>query len=1257
MMEFHISREARERYKVDTTLFSYTGNVVFADLAASRRLAHQINEVRGTASDPKQAVNAAALFAMGLIDEASHAMIARYRGTLDKNVIADAIEWITTRMGAERFEAMMQRFVEQFPGTDVYRGDVPVKEWLQGSTDGIANREAAFEEVMLLWMANVNPAFRPFQELFDDSKLAQTTMYAEMPAELPKYFATKPAMGVGGKTLLELLRGPALTSPDSLSGQLAYIREHWSFALGDAIRKLLLAADVLKEEELAIWMRFHPPSNATIEARRHPRGFTPGRGEVMEFGDTAQEYERFSADVEWMPNTVMIAKSTYVWLAQLSKWYGREIRRLDQIPDEELETLRRRGINALWLIGIWERSRASKTIKVLTGNHDAVASAYSLMNYGIAGDLGGENSYGNLRDRAMAKGIRLASDMVPNHMGIDSNWVIEHPEWFLSRRDSPYPAYRFEGPDLSSDERVEIKIEDHYFEQTDAAVVFRRRDKWTGDTLYIYHGNDGTSFPWNDTAQLNYLSATVREQVMQTILYVARLFPIIRFDAAMTLAKRHVERLWFPQPGHGGAIPSRAECSMTKAEFDAAMPHEFWREVVDRVAVEVPGTLLLAEAFWLMEGYFVRTLGMHRVYNSAFMVMLRDEDNANYRLVLKNTLEFDPDIMKRYVNFMSNPDERTAIDQFGTGDKYFGVASMMATLPGLPMLGHGQVEGFTEKYGMEYQRPRYDETANQWLVERHQREIAPLLHNRALFAESSNFLLYDFWKEDGTVDENVFAYSNRRGDQRAVIFYHNRYANTRGTIHRSAAYADKGAGTLRQQSIDEALGLPNDGGVILAYRNTSTGLEYLRRSSDVVARGISMDLGAYKYAVLLNWRELRDDAERPWSHLCDLLAGGGVPNLDDALANLHLRPVHDALRKLLDASVVSHLVDLGERGSTPDASDAQRRVQDNLGHEQEEVLHTIRARAAALLSEVRNSQQWKQLAVRGSAKEGVEAAPVQDGALLLSAFKERLTKYVTAAMRIPMLEACFASMWPAVARSVFPSLSPQRTSRGIWGPVLAWCIVEALAEAIDEGAAPQVAIEIFDQLRLREPLAESFVALGLEGEDGWRAAARIRVGFSNRTATEEADGGSDVLARATWEDADWRWLTGVHEAAGKVYLRREELEQSLWWVQLPSLIRYSIRNAPEKRICRALEAKVKGAMDAAESAGYDLDKLLAPDVKTGAVSSAQTAGVSTRGTPGKVAAEDEESSLKSEEGRGSAAGASGKEQSSASGQPSKTAKT
>ena len=190
------------------------------------------------------------------------------------------------------------------------------------------------------------------------------------------------------------------------------------------------------------------------------------------------------------------------------------------------------------------------------------------------------------------------------------------------------------------------------------------------------------------------------------------------------------------------------------------MPVEFWREVVDRVAVEAPDTLLLAEAFWLMEGYFVRTLGMHRVYNSAFMHMLRNEDNAGYRKIIKNTLEFEPEILKRFVNFMNNPDERTAVEQFGKGDKYFGICMLMATMPGLPMLGHGQIEGFSEKYGMEFRKAYWDEKIDPNLVSRHEWEIFPLLHQRKLFAGVENFAFYDYFTSNGDLNENVYAYSN-----------------------------------------------------------------------------------------------------------------------------------------------------------------------------------------------------------------------------------------------------------------------------------------------------------------------------------------------------------------------------------------------------------------------------------------------------------------------------------------------------------------
>ena len=479
--------------------------------------------------------------------------------------------------------------------------------------------------------------------------------------------------------------------------------------------------------------------------------------------------------------------------------------------------------------------------------------------------------------------------------------------------------YTFDGPDLTADLDVGIVLEDHYWDDSDAAVVFKRLDRRTGDIRYVYHGNDGTSFPWNDTAQLDFLDPAVREQVIQTIIAVARRFPIIRFDAAMVLAKKHIERLWWPEPGQPGGIPSRAEHAMPKREFDRRMPVEFWREVVDRVAAEVPDTLLLAEAFWLLEGYFVRTLGMHRVYNSAFMHMLRDEDGEGYRKVIKDTIEFDPEILKRYVNFMSNPDEKTALEQFGKGDKYFGVAMVLATLPGLPMLGHGQVPGFSEKYGMEFRRATLDEQPDPWLLERHEREIFPLLHRRAWFAEAKDFLLYDLITSDGRVDEDVFAYSNGSGPERSLVVYHDRYGSTSGWIKDSARYARKSADgrkRLVRRSLAEGLGIPNEPGVFVAYRDARTGLESLRSARELWERGLHVSLDAYGGHVFWEFREIHDGGSGQWARLAARLGQRAVPSLEDTLRELQLEPVHAPLRAIFANKLGSAVLDGTARPAT-----------------------------------------------------------------------------------------------------------------------------------------------------------------------------------------------------------------------------------------------------------------------------------------------------------------------------------------------------
>ena len=112
-----------------------------------------------------------------------------------------------------------------------------------------------------------------------------------------------------------------------------------------------------------------------------------------------------------------------------------------------------------------------------------------------------------------------------------------------------------------------------------------------------------------------------------------------------------------------------------------------------------------------------------------------------------------------------------------------------------------------------------------------------------------------------------------------------------------------------------------------------------------------------------------------------------------------------------------------------------------------------------------------------------------DPGLLAPAFRKRLC----AAMRIPSTEALFPAPLTVAARRILPSPSPQLTATAIWGPILAWCVLELLAESIDLENPERVALDLFDRLRLREPFAQAFDALGFEGEEGWRVAARIKV--------------------------------------------------------------------------------------------------------------------------------------------------------------------
>jgi len=1086
----------------------------------ARAMAASINRYRDAAAHPERAVRAGEVSAICLIEEITRYLAGVYHLRENPGTLPRAVTAARRRFGSAPLEKVLVGLIETLPGLDHPPPEVAPGDWLERGEGTPPPREEALSELLLFDLAAANPAFRPLGDFFPARELEGRTAHPEVIRQQERFYRKAPPFGPEGLPLPDFLRRPAVVSPHSLAGQLDYIRKHWAALLPAGLRKALdLSRDIIREEES---LRLAGPGPA------RPPGWTAGPGpEGGGGGGPAagrEIYERFSPDLDWMPRVVLMVKNAAVWLSQLSRRYGRRITRLDGIPDEELDRLARWGFTSLWLIGIWERSPASKKIKRLCGNPEADASAYSLNDYAIAGELGGWPALNELKRRAWKRGIRMACDMVPNHMGLDSRWVVEHPAWFIQSDRPPFPNYRFGGPDLSSDPRVAIRIEDGYWKRNDAAVVFRRTDRATGEVRYIYHGNDGTSMPWNDTAQLNFLLAEVREAVIRTIIHVARAFPVIRFDAAMVLAKRHFQRLWYPPPGEGGAIPSRAGRGVSAREFERLFPVEFWREVVDRVAREVPETLLLAEAFWMLEGYFVRSLGMHRVYNSAFMNMLKMEMNDGYRQVVKEVLEFDPGILKRFANFMSNPDEATAIAQFGKGDQYFGVCTMMATMPGLPLFGHGQVEGLTEKYGMEYRRAYWDEPVDEYLVRRHEKEIFPLLKKRHLFSDVANFYLYDFYLDDGRVNEDVFAYSNRYENERSLIVYNNRFLNTAGWIRVSAARTEKGRGEKRnlvRVDLAAGLGLRSGKDDYTIFQDTRTGLEYIRSSRELKEKGMSLRLRAYQTHVFLDIREVRDDEKGFLARLAASLGGRGVENINDALKKIHFAPLYAAFRAVCGPEFYRDLFELAAGGDSLEGF----------------------ARAAAGRAANPLEEFFREVLSRRGRKEDPAGPAAEElkfiEAVLLLGRTSRLPGWTSTRYSRPALQELLSAV-PA---------DPGPGS-GFFRITLTWHLLAAVGRAISAGKKkPSASYLWVREWFLGEQVVETFQEMGCDWEAARRELALILILLRHlprmlRVRTKNHLYRLEPLFR----DSEVRRFLLYHWDRGVLWFNRERLDELLFWL-------------------------------------------------------------------------------------------------------------
>jgi hypothetical protein len=214
-----------------------------------------------------------------------------------------------------------------------------------------------------------------------------------------------------------------------------------------------------------------------------------------------------------------------------------------------------------------------------------------------------------------------------------------------------------------------------------------------------------------------------------------------------------------------------------------------------------------------------------------------------------------------------------------------------------------------------------------------------------------------------------------------------------------------------------------------------------------------------------------------------------------------------------------------------------------------------------------------------------------------------------AAAGLPGIEAELSEPWSSEAKAVLPSSTPELHAKATWGPVLAFCVLEGMARSIGGKETAATALALFDRLRLREPLARAFSLAGETTEDGWRAAARVRLAFLEltltpaKTARSTADDPFAGLPRAFWDDPDARWLLSVNESGGEWYFNKELHEQMLWWSHLPDLLELgspakvpaptkSTKSAPKSTVKSIgdIEQAVQEASEQAEESGYRIGK-------------------------------------------------------------------
>jgi hypothetical protein len=307
-------------------------------------------------------------------------------------------------------------------------------------------------------------------------------------------------------------------------------------------------------------------------------------------------------------------------------------------------------MDAVWLMGVWERSPMGKDISSRNGelmasfsaalpdykDKDNVGSAYCIRRYEVDEHLGGAKGLAAARQALAKRGIRLVLDFVPNHVAPDHPWAAAHPEYFIQGTPD----------DVRTDPAAFMSVNSHV----------------------LANGRDPYFPPWPDVLQLNAFSPALRSAASETISAIAAQCDGVRCDMAMLFLNDIFERTW---AGRTGARPDS----------------EYWTEVIGAARQGHPGFLFMAEAYWDLE-WSLQQLGFDYCYDKRLYDRMEHDDAESVRLHLLADLSYQ----EKLVRFIENHDEPRAATVFPR-EKERAAIVIILTLPGARLLHEGQLEG------------------------------------------------------------------------------------------------------------------------------------------------------------------------------------------------------------------------------------------------------------------------------------------------------------------------------------------------------------------------------------------------------------------------------------------------------------------------------------------------------------------------------------------------------------------------------------